>query len=293
MKPYKCIRLFAVRVVCLLVLLSGSLAYPVNAQISLRVAIPQGSEKVWSTVAETFEKEHLDVKVELDIFPIKYLREKLFTSAAARRPDFDVVMVRQAWLCEFAEMGLDDLTEHEGEMREEGIAPVRCNDKIFGGEWPHARDWVVSVFKHSRHKEVAFELLLASCTPRADIHMIISRRPLYVTDYERGEHFEDPPGGCVIVWKPRTKVAFVYAVAIAQGVKYEFILTEVTSVSDYEIKGRWTVLRNGMIRCRRCIGKAYGLTGSVGQYFKIYVGTPSHYEEYWHFSGWITKRIEL
>ncbi len=68
------------------------------------------------------------------------------------------------------------------------------------------------------------------------VHIIISGRPIYVTDYEKDKRFEDPPGRCVIVWKPGMREAFIYAVATAQGVKYEFILTEVTSMSDDEIK---------------------------------------------------------
>ena len=85
----------------------------------------------------------------------------------------------------------------------------------------------------------------------AGVHITISGRPIYVADYEKDERFEDPPGRCVIVWKPGMREAFVYAVAITQGVTYEFILTEMTSMSDYEIKGRWNVLRDGSIRCKK------------------------------------------
>ena len=40
------------------------------------------------------------------------------------------------------------------------------------------------------------------------------------------------------------------------------------------------------------MGKAYGLSGAIGDYFKIYVGMPHIYAERWHFSGYITNRFD-
>ena len=171
MKRYNCIRLFVVIIVCLLVLLSGSLAHPVSAQ-TLKVVIVEGSEKVWSTVVERFKKEHPGTNIELVTSPITALRAKLRLSAAAGGW-LDVVMVDQAWLHELAEIGLEDLTKHKEELRKKGIDTVRYNDKIFGGKWPRPSGWVVSVFKHSKHKKVAFELLVAAMQVRAETYAII------------------------------------------------------------------------------------------------------------------------
>jgi hypothetical protein len=54
------------------------------------------------------------------------------------------------------------------------------------------------------------------------------------------------------------------------------------------------VYRNGALRCASCIGSAYGLSqaAGVGNYFKIYVGSPFAYAEDWHFSGYITSRFD-
>lgn len=190
-------------VVCLLVLLSGSLVDPVSAQTTkvLRVVIPQGSEKVWWTVAKTFQEEHPDVNVELEIYPIEHLREKLFISAATRDSLLDVVMVQQAWLCEFVEMGLEDLTEHTEDIGEEGITPVKCNDRIFGGEWPHASGWVVSVFRHSRHREIAFELWKKAAKSQGVVPLVkggvkLPPAVLFSDDFKdgRADHWNLEPG---------------------------------------------------------------------------------------------------
>lgn len=56
--------------------------------------------------------------------------------------------------------------------------------------------------------------------------------------------------------------------------------------------GLWDVYRNGSLVCNHCVGKVYGLSGAIGSYFKIYVGTPLAYAETWHFSGYITNRFD-
>lgn len=42
-----------------------------------------------------------------------------------------------------------------------------------------------------------------------------------------------------------------------------------------------------------CIGKAYNLSTPIGDYFKIYIGTPAAYAEKWHFSGYVTRRFDF
>ena len=54
------------------------------------------------------------------------------------------------------------------------------------------------------------------------------------------------------------------------------------------------VRHNGVIVCNKCVGKAYWLSpgGGPGNYFKIYVGTPTAFAEKWLYSGELTKRFD-
>jgi hypothetical protein len=70
------------------------------------------------------------------------------------------------------------------------------------------------------------------------------------------------------------------------------LITPTASDAD-SITGKWIVRRNGVIVCNNCIGKAYGLSAAVGNYFKIYIGTPAAYAEKWHYSGYITSRFDF
>lgn len=79
----------------------------------------------------------------------------------------------------------------------------------------------------------------------------------------------------------------------AANLVYDFRLVQVTATTVSEIDGKFDIFKNGVNVCHLCIGKAYGLNQPVGQYFKIYVGTPAAYAEKWHYSGFITSRFDF
>lgn len=126
------------------------------------------------------------------------------------------------------------------------------------------------------------------------VHSIWSdNRPIGINDGETGKSYEAVRGYSVTSWQEFTPQAFSHAVGVADnGSLYEFRLTSVTSSDAAEILGRWDIYRNGVLVCGSCIGKVYGVNGAIGDYFKIYVGTPFAYAELWHFSAYITNRFD-
>ncbi|WNG36276.1 hypothetical protein F0U60_23235 [Archangium minus] len=74
-------------------------------------------------------------------------------------------------------------------------------------------------------------------------------------------------------WNQFTGFAFVNARATSTtGNVYEFQLVSTTASTTADaIVGTWNVTKNGIPLCTNCTGSAYGLTGGVGNYFKIYV----------------------
>ena len=119
-------------------------------------------------------------------------------------------------------------------------------------------------------------------------------KPLYLTDYAYGTTFSKfKYGYALFSWQEGSDPSFAHATAIASsGDEYEFRLETLYSNNTSEIEGEFDISRNGVVVCNDCIGRAYGLDGSVGDYFKIYVGTPWAYAENWHFSGYITDRFD-
>lgn len=124
------------------------------------------------------------------------------------------------------------------------------------------------------------------------VHQIASDKPIYVTDGDTGKQYKPTFGRASSNWQVGTKQGFSHAIAIADGGLYEFRLTRVQSSNDAEIQGLWDIYHDGVLACDDCVGKAYGLNGPLGNYFKIYVGTPLAYAEIWHFSGYITHRFD-
>lgn len=118
-------------------------------------------------------------------------------------------------------------------------------------------------------------------------------KPLYLIDYQYGVTYSTfKYGYSVISWQEGSDPSFAHATAYTPGGEYEFRLDTPHGNSSSEIKGEWDITRNGTLVCNDCIGVGYGLDGSVGDYLKIYVGTPWSYAENWHFSGYITDRFD-
>ena len=139
--------------------------------------------------------------------------------------------------------------------------------------------------------------VLAICTVSAlaqNSHNVWSTKPLYVTDWATHvQHSVFVRGDASFAWTESTVRAYAHAHAVVTpALQYDFMLVSVTSTATDTITGSWNVRRNGALVCNNCIGKAYILNGAVGDYFKIYVGTPAMYAERWHYSGYITNRYD-
>ncbi len=149
--------------------------------------------------------------------------------------------------------------------------------------------------KHIRAGVLVLGLLSMSSLAIAGwlpVHQIASDKPLYVIDGSTGVGYTPSFGDSSSNWQAFTNQAFSHAVAQAAGGLYEFRLVHTSSSDDSTIVGLWDVYRDGVLMCDDCVGKAYGLDAPVGNYFKIYVGTPLAYAERWHFSGYITHRFD-
>lgn len=136
---------------------------------------------------------------------------------------------------------------------------------------------------------------LASSAFAADVHVVITEKPIFVKDGDTGQQYDNAKGYCTINWKDGINYGFCYAYAIIEKKKlvYEFLLVSISSTSDTEINGRFNIKRNGVLVASNVVGRAYLLDQPVGTgYFKIYCGDAHHYAEKWHFSGYITHRYD-
>ena len=126
-------------------------------------------------------------------------------------------------------------------------------------------------------------------------HSVWSRKPLYVTDGELGKSFKTfVRGNAAAAWTQGTTRGYFRAVAIISAtLRYDFEVVKVTSTNVEMIEGLYDIKRNGVLVCDDCVGKAYLLNQPVGNYFKLYVGTPAAYAEKWHYSGYITNRFDF
>ncbi len=143
----------------------------------------------------------------------------------------------------------------------------------------------------------SFTLMIMFSVPALaqDTHSVWSTKPLYVNDGATGAHFSTfVSGNAAFAWTEATPRAYAHALAVVRpGLKYDFMLVSVTGSDGDMIKGKWNIRRNGVLVCSNCIGKAYNLSTPIGNYFKIYVGTPLMYAEKWHYSGYITSRFDF
>jgi hypothetical protein len=147
---------------------------------------------------------------------------------------------------------------------------------------------------------LAAALILAAIAPVAaaakwlPVHSVWSEnRPIYIKDGDTGQLYTPERGYASHNWQEGTGQAFSHAVGIIpSGDVYEFRMVSLSFSDSDSINGLWDIYRNGALVCNHCVGKAYGLSGAIGNYFKIYVGTPLAYAEKWHFSGYITNRFD-
>ena len=137
-------------------------------------------------------------------------------------------------------------------------------------------------------------LLAAAPLAAQPVHSVWSDTELGLRDGEFDVWLTPTSGNSVSSWQEGTSEAFSNAIADAGRDNYEFRLVAVTSSDSDSINGLWDIYRNGSLRCNNCIGSAYGLSqaAGVGNYFKIYVGSPFAYAEDWHYSGYITARFD-
>ncbi len=124
------------------------------------------------------------------------------------------------------------------------------------------------------------------------VHSVWSNRPLAIADGDTGKWYTPTDGNLVSSWQENTPQAFSHALGLAGGHQYEFRLVAVSSSDFDSILGLWDIYRDGTLACNHCVGQAYGLSGAIGNYFKIYVGDPFAYAEKWHYSGYITNRFD-
>jgi hypothetical protein len=143
----------------------------------------------------------------------------------------------------------------------------------------------------------SFTLLVVFAAPALaqDSHSVWSTKPLFVNDWATHTQYSTfVSGNAAFAWTQTTPRAYGHALAkITAALSYDFMLVSTTSSDADSITGRWNVRRNGVIVCANCIGKAYNLSTPVGNYFKIYVGTPAAYAEHWHYSGYVTSRFDF
>jgi len=126
-------------------------------------------------------------------------------------------------------------------------------------------------------------------------HSVWSKNPLLVKDGQTNiEYNIFVKGNAAFAWTESTIRAYAHAVVvITPKLRYDFMRTGSTADG---INGLWDVRRNGVLVCNNYIGKAYLLSPSPippGNYFKIYVGTPSAYAEKWFYSGDRTERFDF
>ena len=143
----------------------------------------------------------------------------------------------------------------------------------------------------------SFSLLVVMSVPAfaQATHNVWSTKPLYVNDWATHQNYKAfVSGNASFAWTETTVRAYAHAVAVVTpALRYDFMLISTTSSTADEITGRWNVRRNGALVCANCIGKAYGVSALIGNYFKIYIGTPAAYAEHWHYSGYITNRFDF
>ena len=128
-------------------------------------------------------------------------------------------------------------------------------------------------------------------------HSVWSDKPFLVKDGASGKEFKVfVKGDAAFAWTQATIRAYAHALGvISPTLNYDFMLVNPTSSNADSISGLFDVRKNGVLVCHNCMGKAYGLNQPAGggNYFKIYVGTPTAYAEKWGYIGFLTNRFDF
>jgi len=154
--------------------------------------------------------------------------------------------------------------------------------------------------KFASHILLSFSLIavFSAIGSAQNTHSVWSKKLLLVKDGQTNiEYNTFVKGNAAFAWTESTIRAYAHAVVvITPMLRYDFMLIKTTGSTADGIDGLWDVRRNGVLVCNNCIGKAYLLSPSPmppGNYFKIYVGTPSAYAEKWFYSGDRTERFDF
>jgi len=154
--------------------------------------------------------------------------------------------------------------------------------------------------KFASHILLSFSLIavFSAIGSAQNTHSVWSKKPLLVKDGQTNiEYNTFVKGNAAFAWTESTIRAYAHAVVVINPtLRYDFMLIKTTGSTADGIDGLWDVRRNGVLVCNNCIGKAYLLSPSPmppGNYFKIYVGTPSAYAEKWFYSGDRTERFDF
>lgn len=132
-----------------------------------------------------------------------------------------------------------------------------------------------------------------------DVHTVISEKLIALADGDTDTWYDAVKGCVTMSWQNRTRDGFFKAKAhivspdTGKVINYTFSLVAISNCNSSSITGIWDIKKNGVPVCDGCIGTAYGIDGGVGNYFKLYIGDGSSYDEKWHISGYITQRKDF
>jgi len=156
---------------------------------------------------------------------------------------------------------------------------------------------IAAVPKPSNEMSAVSEILPP--VPMPDIHTFISEKPYCLKDGDTGVWYDRVRGCITMSWQNKTRDAFFKAKVTAvtpdtsEVVNYTFSLVAASVCTASYVKGIWDIKKNGVPVCTGCVGEAYGIDSSVGNYFKLYIGDDLCYSENWHLSGYITYRKDF
>lgn len=87
--------------------------------------------------------------------------------------------------------------------------------------------------------------------------------------------------------------AYAYSIPCSTDHFYEFSLHKSVGTDGDTIKGYWDIYRDGTLVCSTCPGNAYGLSQSVGNYYKLVVDDPVFGPSTWYYIGYIDQRKDF
>ena len=128
------------------------------------------------------------------------------------------------------------------------------------------------------------------------IHNVDSQRPLYFTDGDTGQQYYRLRGNATMSWYEKTRDGFFNAKVIVLDspvrLSYEINLVAVSNCTNDMLEGIFDIKRNNILVASGIVGKLYGIDSPVGVYYKFYGGTSQTNDHTWHFSAYITDRLD-